>query len=261
MSSQFIYDESRRIFSQSSKHLGFNIYYIILPTINKINELSVKCGLTINKISTSSKNKYFIGLTIESDKISYSCADEKYNLYSHSEKLPAYTSNEIYKFLLKVKNNILPNIKLDIVFGKFVLINADGKKNIKKENVGEDIFGLEYSNCSQCSVCYESTYTRTNCNHELCVDCWNKINNNSCPICRSILIMRSEYSEGGKKDEESDDDDVDDWSYEIGDSEDSEDGENGEDGEDGEDSEDSEDGEDGEDGEDYLENVGNVENV
>ena len=209
MSAEFIFKESQKEFALSSKCSHPDTWCITLPTINKIDEIDVKCNLVINKVPTNTKNKYFISLWFESKKMVYCGPRGEYILYKQREKLHPYTSNKINQFLLKTKNDVLPNLKLDKVFGKFILVNKNGKKNIQEANVGEDIFGFEYSNYSKCSVCYESTYTHTGCNHTLCVSCWNQIKNDTCPICRNALIMHNEeHSNQEESDEESDEEDV-----------------------------------------------------
>lgn len=196
MSSEYIFKESQKMFDLSDKYLHADIYEIELPTINKINNMDIICNLSINKFSAKNKknkkkNNYSIEFCIESKKISY-CDGNNYILYEFEEKLHPFNSTSINKFLLKIKNDILPKIKLDKVFGKFIHTNDNKEKIINNDNVGEDIFGFEYSNYSQCSVCYENTFTCTACTHPLCVECWNKITNDSCPICRNLLIMHSD---------------------------------------------------------------------
>lgn len=82
----------------------------------------------------------------------------------------------------------MPNLKLNKIFGKFILNKKDGNKTIEINNIGEDIFGFTYSNYKECSVCYSMTYSETSCNHHLCIDCWSKIKNDLCPICRNTLV-------------------------------------------------------------------------
>ena len=216
MSSQFVFKEAEKKFSQTVNCSRADTYSITLPTINKINEIDVKCNLVIYKEKADTRNKYFIGFIIESNKILQGCPccfNNKYILYSQKEKLSRFKQDTINKFLLKAKNVILPNLKLDKVFGKLTLVSKDGEKQIQEENVGEDIFGYEYSNCSQCPVCYELTYTHTICNHPLCVSCWNRIENDICPMCRNKLVMNNETDEESSSssyDEAEDDEDEDD---------------------------------------------------
>ena len=213
MSAEFIFKESQKEFALSSKCSHPDTWCITLPTINKIDKIDVKCNLVINKVPTNTKNKYFISLWFESKKILYCGPRGEYILYKQREKLHPYTSNKINQFLLKAKNDVLPNLKLDKVFGKFILVNKNGKKNIQEANVGEDIFGFEYSNYSKCSVCYESTYTHTGCNHPLCVSCWNQIKNDSCPICRNALIMHNEDGEDEEDEEDEEEEENNDEYY------------------------------------------------
>jgi len=205
-SAEFIFKESQKEFAKSAHCKHHDIYTISLPTINKIDNLDVKCTFAINKIPTDTKNKYFSGFWIESSNINYIGKRCEYNLYKQIEKLYTYKIESIDNFLQKIKNEILPNLKLDKTFGKLFLTKSDGNKSIQKDNVCEDIFGFEYSNYDKCTVCYELTYTRTSCFHSLCVDCWNKIKNNTCPLCRSELLMT--YDEDKDNEYKYDDDDI-----------------------------------------------------
>lgn len=47
----------------------------------------------------------------------------------------------------------------------------------------------EYIDCGECCICYDKTFTKTSCNHFLCVECWTKIKNTTeCPYCRHKKI-------------------------------------------------------------------------
>jgi len=193
--SEYIYKESQSEFLKikSCCNTCQDYYKIKLSSVNKINELEINCNIVINKVKKNKKNDYYIGIWIDSKKIWIK--NDFHNLYSQREKLQKYSSDKINDFLLKFKNNILPNLKLDKVFGKFDLVKSDGSKTITKENIGIDIFGLEYSNCDECSVCYESTYTLTHCSHPLCIGCWNKLKVQLCPMCRSDISPQDDDSE------------------------------------------------------------------
>lgn len=55
------------------------------------------------------------------------------------------------------------------------------------EMLNKDVIEIEWINFVKtdiCSVCLENTTTFTECNHPLCKDCRDKIENVSCPICR-----------------------------------------------------------------------------
>jgi len=45
-------------------------------------------------------------------------------------------------------------------------------------------FGMTYSHKNICCVCSEPCLLTTNCRHSLCVWCWSKLQQNSCPMCR-----------------------------------------------------------------------------
>jgi len=43
----------------------------------------------------------------------------------------------------------------------------------------------------ECCVCYNKSKNKTDCNHDICVKCYNLLDNKICPICRKkdILIL------------------------------------------------------------------------
>jgi hypothetical protein len=203
--SDYIYKESLREFNATKCSCDNykRSYTLSLPTINKICGINVCCDVLISKIKiTNGVNEYFISILIDNSKILMNNSMEFYNMYNHREKLQKFSSKKINEFLLKFKNDILPHLKLDNVFGKFELVNKNGKKIITRENIGMDVFGLEYSNSNECVVCYGQTFTISACEHHLCIDCWNKLKTNDCPMCRENLTMKDE------RDDDDDDDDL-----------------------------------------------------
>ena len=38
-----------------------------------------------------------------------------------------------------------------------------------------------------CCVCMDKTNTKTNCGHIICLDCVNKVNHHTCPMCRGKI--------------------------------------------------------------------------
>ena len=213
---KYIFEKSTIYLERCDQFHVPSFFEINLPTINKIDNLNIECNLVITKIMSNGKNIHIIGIWIESLKIKFCCTKKSYDLYNYKEELILYSPEKIDEFLQKIKNNFLPNMKLDKVYGKLILITNNGEKIIQEENVGEDIFGFEYSNYDSCSVCYDSTYTHTACNHPLCINCWNKIDNDLCPICRNVLIMH-DGKENKKYDEDEDDEDEDDEDEDEGD--------------------------------------------
>lgn len=45
-----------------------------------------------------------------------------------------------------------------------------------------ELFG--YEGVDECVVCSELTPTKTECEHPLCLECWGKLNELKCPMCR-----------------------------------------------------------------------------
>ena len=73
-------------------------------------------------------------------------------------------------------------------------------------------------NVNECSVCYEAIQRTNNCitpcGHAFCFTCMSKClqQNNSCPICRTVLVEQEEEDDEDDEDgeEDSDEDDEDD---------------------------------------------------
>lgn len=107
------------------------------------------------------------------------------------------TEEEIGEFSVKLLEEVLPNLKLC----------RNGRMSFEKDSddamVYEivDLFGviempnLVVENC-ECSVCYEKTYVKTDCDHSLCYRCWSKVKKVEglvpCPICRESIWRTKE---------------------------------------------------------------------
>lgn len=161
-----------------------------IPVIKKMLNFDVESNIAIEKKKIS-ENKYthIFKLEIITKKLKINNSDY-YKLFSYEKKISNLTIKNTYKFVNLIKD-ILPKL----IFSKLTgLFEFDINKNNKLINFsdsetnlisGLDAFGTEYSNCGECCVCYDKTFTKTSCNHFLCVECWTKINNPSiCPYCR-----------------------------------------------------------------------------
>jgi len=200
LTSNYIFTESQKTFKKNSNDTNSR-HQIQIPNIKLIAGIPVYFEVSILKEITSEfsdkkKNNYYIIVIIESSKISIGNNFANLRLLYWKEKLTKFSPKQIEKKLLFFKDK-MTKIKLDKLNGIFCF--EDDKITFK--NIGNDIFGLEYSNCEKCSVCYEQTYTKSSCEHSLCVECWSNIKNNKCPLCRAFLHM---------KDEDDDDDDEED---------------------------------------------------
>jgi len=57
-------------------------------------------------------------------------------------------------------------------------------------DVNKDMLCILGHDIDDCSVCYEPTNYKTNCNHYTCHKCVQKLNNpKKCPLCRSSIII------------------------------------------------------------------------
>jgi hypothetical protein len=53
-----------------------------------------------------------------------------------------------------------------------------------------NLFGEKHD----CSVCYEQTILKTECNHALCQKCFSSLEQKTCPICRNELVDENTFS-------------------------------------------------------------------
>lgn len=161
-----------------------------VPIINKIQKIPVRTDIMIQQIKNDKGTiEWNGGIKITSSKIFYDDSCENMELYYDRVKLSKLSPKAIGVFLAKIKLD-LEKIKFDKLVGRFVL----PKGKIIIENIGIDVFGDTWSTAEECCVCYEKTYTKTSCEHYLCVECWSNIKKKSCPICREFLCAQ-EYSD------------------------------------------------------------------
>lgn len=241
-SAEYIFNESEKFFKNKVKtanKISKKISYCFgteIPTINIIDNIPVKFIAKITKepriicqndqikntninSNTNSQNKKQLNIKEKIEKFNYkgsihiitenifplcSCHSSNLILYENEKKLKKYSSKQINDYLLEVKK-ILPKLKFSKLFGEFQILNNYKSTN---KNLGYDIFGLEYSNCQDCVVCYEKTYTKTSCKHHLCLECWAQVKNNECPMCRNELrLHENSHSSSYTNNEELESDD------------------------------------------------------
>ncbi len=149
--------------------------------INKIQDIPVECSIYIDKFEKS----FDFSFRLESPNISVNncCEYDNYILFEYDKNYEELTKINIYNFLLEIKE-ILPNLKFDKLFGEFY-----NKEKFYENTIGDDFFGKNFIEAKECSVCLDLTKTLTDCDHPLCIECWSKLKNNSCPICRENDIM------------------------------------------------------------------------
>jgi len=85
---------------------------------------------------------------------------------------------QLVRELLNDLHDKIKDMKLDKTFGKLLT-----------ETCEEDFD--DYIDGEDCCVCYHKTVTRTDCEHHLCISCWNSMFKNDlikCPLCNSEYI-------------------------------------------------------------------------
>ena len=86
--------------------------------------------------------------------------------------------------IIKKKNRIIPE----------GYVSPNTHNNLKKKyleivkKLDKTIIESKY----ECCVCYDRTYKdkkKIRCNHDICKKCYDKINNNKCPLCRKQMTL------------------------------------------------------------------------
>jgi len=58
-----------------------------------------------------------------------------------------------------------------------------------------ELFPDIFSKVDNCCVCFSKTFTKTHCNHHLCIMCWELILSQTiksgCPLCRKCICMKN----------------------------------------------------------------------
>jgi hypothetical protein len=85
------------------------------------------------------------------------------------------------------------------ILEKLVFDKLEGCLTLK-EKLNEG-FGNKYLGDDVCCVCLEHTDTKTTCNHSICIECWQDLRENVCPICREKYI-KLKYNSNSDSDEE-----------------------------------------------------------
>ena len=194
---ELLYNLSKKTFDENDCGLGQIIFYHCnIPIVNKIEKIPVCMEIQMQKIKKQDgKIEYYTGVKITSSKIYYNDTCDNMELYNHKIKLTKLSPKAIGVFLTKIKSD-LEKIKFDKLMGKFVIPNG----KITTNNIGIDIFADTYSTAEECCVCYEKTYTKTACEHNLCVECWSNVKKKSCPICREYLWAKEYDSDSDDSD-------------------------------------------------------------
>ena len=189
--SEFIYKEAQKYFIDNyNLENTTSCFSVSINVLNKILDFPVLCIYTINRIENEEdvdedEINYYSMMTIYSKEMCEVEKQEYYKLFEYNKKLEKFTSEKINQFLLEFKKQILPNLQVDKLNGEFEIIDV-----INIKNLGIDIFSLDNCVSNECMVCLENTHTLTYCNHSLCIGCWNKLDNKSCPMCKTNLFIK-----------------------------------------------------------------------
>ncbi len=172
-----------------------------IPTIRKISNVRVRTEICFEKTGPN----WNIYLEIKSSNITN---DDDYKIVLFKKDLRR-CSSEVTRKDIKVSlermKKIIPNLKFSKLLGK---IDSDKAKSFEQICLNE--FGPNFIESNECCVCNESTITKTNCSHFLCVECWSQIRSNQCPMCRqnNIFINESDSCSDDDGDDGDDDDET-----------------------------------------------------
>ena len=130
--------------------------------INNIDGVEVMVFLVHE---TDYKKNPFLRFQIDNK---YDCDEILFNKTAHSAEE-----------LKKLMTEVLPVIRFNKYYGKFLV----PKKNF------DHLLKIPFakSNADICVVCHELTLTKTDCQHNLCLQCRSQLKKHECPMCRTCL--------------------------------------------------------------------------
>lgn len=155
---------------------------IVIP-IDRIYNISVHCEFIITDFG-------YATFTIKSWN-THQAMDIEYELYyQRSDKIEK--DEDVFK-LVKFIFDIIPKLKFDKCIGRFVREIVRPDYTIFEAFEQCDFIKMTYA---QCCVCHERTTTKTECNHHLCIQCWDQLKEvekdnrhafRYCPLCREEI--------------------------------------------------------------------------
>ena len=174
--------------TEDCKRTGQTTIHKYLP-IDKIDSVSVTAYLKFyHRQSTGSVQ---MSLQVETDKIRVmrEWDADSMQLYNSLLSLDCKTM-DLDEVTAELKMQ-LSNLKFNKYNGTY---EVDGK--FVPEQI-EELTGMEnITPCyDDCCVCHDSTLTKTDCGHHLCVQCWVSLKKMKCPICRECIKYINEESD------------------------------------------------------------------
>ncbi len=176
-----------------------NATYII-KSIKKICNIKVDVYIDISYYPENPHSKFHSYLIIRHSMIT----DEGGNFIRlYNKNLSSL--NDISEFNVEYIDTLINMIKViirNLKFNKYTNEFYDDSdiKYINERNIFD-----EFKNDEQCCVCLDKMICQTTtCGHCLCIECWDKLKKNQCPICRT---KEPDYKVNDTFDDCSDDDD------------------------------------------------------
>jgi hypothetical protein len=153
--------------------------FVWIP-IQKINDIDV--SVTAYNYEIMQQKHYAI--KVESDQ----CVWGDENQYNNHFTLYSLHDTDLKK-LIEDFIKVLPDLKFNKFRGEFYI----GEVN------NDDLEIAELFECmnvtvyhDKCACCFDKTKTKTKCKHTVCLQCWDKIKTNVCPICRCDMTNGQE---------------------------------------------------------------------
>ncbi len=166
------------VYTDFSKSKSAYYFFKNIPTIRKISNVHVNTEIYFKNTGSI----WHINLKISCPNINYGHENRCILFENILRKCVKVTKKDIKVSLQKIKK-IIPNLKFDKMCGK---IYTNKSKSFEQICLNE--FGSNFIESNECCVCGETTTTKTNCCHFLCVECWSHIKSNQCPMCREVNI-------------------------------------------------------------------------
>jgi hypothetical protein len=146
-------------------------YDINLRRIKKIDNVGVRFSVTL-----SQDGCIYISIT-----------HSKTNVYLYKSLIKEVEFNDE----LKVKNMLSALVECDKIIVRLIMTLKFNKTlyELTTLEFDDEIYNMLGIDINECSICYDKISYKTPCGHDVCFDCYDKIDGISkkCPICRGII--------------------------------------------------------------------------
>jgi hypothetical protein len=174
---------------------NYSVAYFF-KTIKQISGISVDANIVFTGPPTQTDVKF----SIYHNKIANEGCYGQYILYTTMiRKIDIMELNvDVLDCIIKDIMNILHTLEYNKLTNTLKQKDDNGYQYVDEG----DIFKKYNDGNNICCVCNETTeFITTNCGHTLCIECWDKLKKQICPICRNEDLLYKNCHEHEHEDE------------------------------------------------------------